>query len=121
MRKTEKKRSFKEWFKELSKPRKVALISSCLLVLLFLILSVYVASKFSKINTESIGDEDIYITDIWDEDDGDLGTGYTNFVLFGGDSRTGEVTSGINTDAIIIISLNNETKEIKLTVETPKE
>ena len=44
----------------------------------------------------------------------DLGTGYTNFVLFGGDSRKGEVEGAINTDAIIVISLNNETKKVKL-------
>ena len=46
--------------------------------------------------------------------DDNVGKGYTNFVLFGSDSRSGDVTRNANTDTIIIASLNNDTKEVKL-------
>ena len=34
--------------------------------------------------------------------------------LFGGDSRTGQLEKGVRTDTIIVASLNNKTKEIKM-------
>lgn len=101
-----------EWFKELSKPKKAALIIGIILIVLLAAAVIYVASKFSKLNTEEIAEEEIFVNEEIAEMD--FGDGYTNFVLFGGDSRTGEVNGSINTDAIIIVSLNNETKEVKL-------
>ena len=44
----------------------------------------------------------------------DLGDGYTNVALFGVDSRDGSLGKGNRTDCIIVASLNNETKEIKM-------
>ncbi len=103
-------------------------------VLLFLsviiIVGLYAYSKFSKlgddIHFENVGNEgtneneklddeftedDIIINDI---DKEEVGVGYTNFVLFGADSRSNDVTYDLNTDTIIVVSLNNATKEIKL-------
>lgn len=42
--------------------------------------------------------------------------GYTNIALFGTDSREGAVENGepVRSDTIIVVSLNNETKEVKL-------
>ena len=119
----------KQWFKDLSKPKKALLIIGCILLALMILLVSYVVSKFSKLDTQDIDEDDIYVSenqnnntnkdennkDDEDKDIGvDLGTGYTNFVLFGGDSRKGEVEGAVNTDAIIVISLNNETKKVKL-------
>lgn len=39
--------------------------------------------------------------------------GYTNIALFGTDNRLGE-TTGVRSDCIIVGSINNETKEVKL-------
>ena len=39
---------------------------------------------------------------------------FTNYVLYGVDSRTGGLTSECHSDAIIIVSLNRDTKEIRL-------
>ena len=118
------RRSFKQWFKDLSKPKKALLIAVCVILVLAIALAIYVASKFSKLNHEEIAEEDLYVKEIQtnkpvkeEEDDTmevDLGTGFTNFVLFGGDSRTGEVEGAIRTDSIIIFSLNNETKEVNM-------
>lgn len=44
----------------------------------------------------------------------DLGKGYTNIALFGIDPRDGEFDAGSRTDTIIIVSLNNETHDVKL-------
>lgn len=39
---------------------------------------------------------------------------YTTLVLFGGDSREGVLEAGTHTDAIMIVSIHNETKEVKV-------
>lgn len=109
-RRRRKKRSFVEWFKKLSKGQKAGLIAVSVFLLLLLLIVFYVASKFSKLNIEKFEKGDIIINDLDDE----VGKGYTNFVLFGGDSRAGEVEKDLQTDAIIIVSLNNATKEVKL-------
>ena len=44
----------------------------------------------------------------------DVGVGYTNFAVFGVDSREGEMEKGTRTDCLIVASLNNETKEVRL-------
>ena len=110
-RKKDKNRLIK-WFQGLSKKKKIALISVAVLLLLILIGVIIVAWKFSKLDTQEIPEEDIIINDFASEEP--VGEGYTNFVLFGGDSRAGKVEGALNTDTIIIASLNNETREVKL-------
>ena len=56
-----KRRSFKEWFKDLSKPKKALLIAACSILVLMIILVCYVVSKFSKLDTQDISKEDIYV------------------------------------------------------------
>ena len=99
-----------QWFKKLSTRQKVLLISGIVLLVLMLAGVIYVASIFNKLNTEEIKEDEIFIN----EELENVGVGYTNFVLFGGDSRSGEVNKNLNTDTIIIVSLNNETKEVKM-------
>ncbi len=99
-----------QWFKSLSTKQKVLLISGIVLVSLIATVIIYVASIFGKLNTQKIDKEDIHVNEL----DETVGVGYTNFVLFGGDSRSGEVEKNLNTDTIIVVSLNNETKEVKL-------
>ena len=110
-RKKKEKNRIIIWFKNLSKKKKIALISVAIILLLLVVAIIFVASKFSKMQMEEIPDSEIVINDFVEQD---VGVGYTNFVLFGSDSRTGEVEKGINTDAIIVVSLNNETKEVKM-------
>ena len=99
-----------KWFKSLSLPKKVWLIAGIVAFLLMMIMVIYVAVVFNKLDRQKIDKDEIVINDL----DDDVGVGYTNFVLFGGDSRTGDVSKDLNTDSIIIINLNNETKEVKL-------
>ena len=110
-RKSKNKNRFVVWFKKLSKGKKAALIISALILLVLIVAVVFVAWKFSKLDTQELPDDEIVVNpDIPEE----VGVGYTNFVLFGGDSRSGKVDGDLNTDTIIIASLNNETKEVKL-------
>ena len=100
-----------QWFKKLSKGKKIALITGAVLLVLIVAIVLFVMSKFQKLDTQEIKKEEIHINEFEEEE---VGVGYTNFVLFGGDSRKGEVEKNLNTDTIIIVSLNNETKEVKM-------
>lgn len=113
-RRRRKQMRITKWFQSLSKKKKIAIIAGGSVAAIVLCLAIaaviYVASIFGKLDTQEIKKEDIVVNDLAE----DVGEGYTNVVLFGGDSRTGEVSKNLNTDTIIIASLNNETKEVKL-------
>lgn len=86
-----------------------------LLVLLVLLggLFVYgqISTKMNKINTDVLDQDKIQINDIVTTEQL---SGYTNIALFGIDSRdSGDDYQG-NSDTMIIASINNETKEVKL-------
>ncbi len=110
-RKQKNKNRFVQWFKGLSKGKKAALIIGVIVLLLIIAVVLFVMSKFWKLDTQEIDRNEIHINDFEEEE---VGVGYTNFVLFGGDSRNGNVDKDLNTDTIIIVSLNNETKEVKM-------
>ena len=85
--------------------------------LLFCSASIYVLAKWSKIDRREIKADDLIINQevmVEKNADIDLGDGYTNVALFGVDSRDGSLGEGNRTDCIIVASLNNETKEIKM-------
>lgn len=98
------------------KPIQIVLI--CLAAVLAVLVGTavfYVASKWDKIDTNNISAEDIIINqEVRENKNVDLGEGYTNVAIFGVDSRDGSLGEGNRTDCIIVASLNNETKEIKL-------
>lgn len=85
------------------------------LVFLSALAAVYVAAQWSKIDSREIQAENLIINQDFQKNvDIDLGNGYTNIALFGVDSRDGNLGEGNRTDCIIVASLNNETKEIKM-------
>ena len=103
------------WFTRMKMWQRVLLIVGC--VILFAVFGVvaFVYAKWSKIDTQEIKAEDIVINeDVKKNKEVDLGEGYTNVALFGVDSRDGNLGEGNRTDCIIVASLNNETKEVKL-------
>ena len=99
------------WFKGLSKKKKIALGVGAAVVALILLLVFFVLAKFGKLQTADISGEDILVNEELSEE---VRKGYTNFVLFAGDSRTGKLDKGVRSDGIIVVSLNNETKEVKM-------
>ena len=91
------------------------LIAACVILCVIFGVAAYVYAKWSMIDTQEIKAEDIIINEeVQMNKNVDLGYGYTNVALFGVDSRDGNLGEGNRTDCIIVASLNNETKEIKL-------
>lgn len=81
-----------------------------IIILLFLAAGIFVASKFSKLQKQDIKKGDVIIN----ENVNDAMSGYTNIALFGIDSREGKLDIDTHSDALMIASINNKTKEIKL-------
>ena len=103
------------WFTRMKTWKKVLLCFTILLICLLGTGIGYVYAKWSKVDTRVIEPDDIIINaEVRMNKEIDLGEGYTNIALFGVDSRDGNLGEGNRTDCIIIASLNNETKEIKL-------
>ena len=84
----------------------------CLLILLGVL---YIWSLWSKINIDSdFTDSEAGINEDLDDDTLLTLEGYTNIAIFGLDNRsTGNYESG-HSDVIMIASINNETKQVKL-------
>lgn len=95
--------------KRRARRRKRAFFMIMEILILFVLLAVgYVMVKYGKIQLNAFGDGDIVFND------GVKQEGYTTIALFGGDSREGQLEAGTHADTIIVASIDNETKEIKL-------
>ncbi len=77
-----------------------------LIVLAALLIAAYVIMKLKKVNFHSLDADKL-------EAYRDTGP-YTNIALFGLDSREGEIEGGVQSDCIMIASINNETGEVKI-------
>ena len=98
------------WFTRLSMGKRIAVCIGGLVLALGITGVAYAASKLNKLDTEEIPAEDIVVNKQAEE----AGEGYTNVALFGIDSREGELEIGTRSDCIIVASLNNKTKEIRM-------
>jgi len=95
--------------KRRSRKKRRALILGLEIVILLLLVGVaYVMAKYDKFQTVAIDADDISINE------GVRTEGYSTYVLFGGDSREGQLEAGTHADTIIIVSLDNESKEIRM-------
>lgn len=93
--------------------RKLMLFIVEVLVILILLAALFVIIKLNKLNNTGDLDEDKLNINI-DAKTQELLDGYTNIALFGIDNRsTGKYESG-NSDCIMIASINNDTKEVRL-------
>lgn len=87
-------------------------------ILILLILSIiavavgyfYLRGKLSKMQQISIDEENLGISEVAEENL----SGYRNIAIFGVDSRDSDLGAGNRSDCIIIASINNKTKEIRL-------
>ena len=125
-KKTGKKRMTKEE-RAKKKRNRIILIAVEVFVLLLMLIALYVVVLYGKIHHEDIKDEDIVINDGIDgENDinaSDIATneglggqmsGYRIVALFGVDARDKSLGKGNRTDTIIVASINETTKEVKL-------
>lgn len=81
-----------------------------ILILLILAAGLYVAAKIAKIERTDVSRGNIIINEAVD----DSLEGYTNIALFGVDSREGELGSDAHSDTLMVASINNKTKDVKL-------
>ena len=103
------------WFTRLRIWQKVLICFAGVLICVVGSAALYVMAKWNQIDTQEIKAEDLIINqEVKQNKEVDLGDGYTNVALFGVDSRDGNLGKGNRTDCIIVASLNNETKEIKM-------
>ena len=107
--------------KEEKKPRSIfktilKIIFVLLIVVIILVAAIlggaywYVNNKLSKMQQVEIEEEELQI----DEQVEENLTGYRNIAIFGVDSRDSDFGKGNRSDCIIIASINNATKEVKL-------
>ncbi len=95
------------------KNRKIAIILLAeVLVLAVLVLVFFTVDKVTGIQKVVINEADIEINDSVAENKSMIG--YTNIALFGIDSRSGSLGTGNRSDTIMVLSINDENKEVKL-------
>ncbi|SEP72102.1 transcriptional attenuator, LytR family [Lachnospiraceae bacterium NE2001] len=91
----------------------VALILELIVIMLlgYGILRVYLHQKYAKFDhVNDMSEEELEINEGANEEM----AGYTNIALFGIDARDNNLEKGSRSDAIIIASINNDTKSIRL-------
>lgn len=88
--------------------RRVWFLLSEVLVLVLLLGIGAVMFKYDRFQLHSFGIGDLKTND------GVSKEGYTTYALFGGDSRDGVLDAGTHSDSIIIVSIHNETKEVRM-------
>lgn len=93
--------------------RKIVVFAIEILILLILLAVVFVWLKFNKIDFDDLRDEDILMNDLDDETDALMGK-YTVIALFGLDNRSNGSFTGGNSDTIMLASIHNDSKEVKL-------
>lgn len=100
--------------KKAQQKRKMMVIAIEIICLIVLLAVVFIWSYVGKINFNPFNEEEAGInTDLSNESLAYL-EGYTNVAFFGIDSRSSGSYSGSQSDTIMVASINNETKEVKL-------
>ena len=101
---TQKKKSIVKWV--------VAFLVELivLVVLIASIIQLKVKHAWEKMDVKDLSNEDLMINV---KSDGDMAD-YTNIVFFGLDARDDNLEGGSNSDTIMIASINNKTKNVKL-------
>lgn len=105
----------KKLTKRQQQKRKLIIFGAEVLCLLLLLGVTYVWSLWSKIDVQSdMGDSEAGINEDIDAETMDTLEGYTNIALFGLDNRGNGLYERGNSDVIMIASINNKTKEVRL-------
>ena len=100
--------------RRMKKRKKILLFVLEILVLAVLLVVLYFTNILNKIDFENMTDTEAGINDDLSSETAFAMEGYTNIALFGLDNRgSGDYDTG-NSDAILIASINNENKEVRL-------
>lgn len=91
------------------------LIAFGVLLVIFIVLTAFYLSNLSKLKYGEMDINPIYEDELIVNDGVEEKVqGYRTIVLYGVDSRESNLAQGTNSDSIIIVSINEDTKEIKL-------
>ncbi|MCI8584674.1 MAG: LCP family protein [Lachnospiraceae bacterium] len=86
-----------------------------ILLLVVLVAGFYVVRQLDRIQKPIVDPEQVQVNEDMPEETVKTMSGYTNIALFGLDTRTpGQLGKGNRSDTIIIASINNDTKEVRL-------
>ncbi len=89
---------------------RIVLVLVIILVILVGVIAAFITSKLGKMQQVTLDEADLGISSQVEENLSE----YRNIALFGVDSRDSNLGKGNRSDCIIIASLNNKTKEVKL-------
>lgn len=79
-----------------------------ILILILLLGTAYILNKYGMFQITELTSDDIEINQGAEKE------GYTTIALFGGDSREGQLEAGTHADTIILVSVDNKSKEIRM-------
>lgn len=108
------------------KKRRIALFAGEAVALIVLVVALVLVQKFNKMDKTEISEDDIVMNEGMDMETvdeeqistntglGDHMENYWNIALFGVDSRTGSLGKGTRTDTILVASINQDTKAVRL-------
>lgn len=88
--------------------RRIIVLLVEIFILICLLGAGYVLTKYGKFQLNMFEQGDIQ------KNEGVEQEGYTTIALFGGDSREGELEAGTHADTIMLVSIDNDTKEVRL-------
>lgn len=100
--------------KKKKKSRKILLFVFEILLLAVLLIAAYFMGIVNRIDFENMDETEAGINDDLSEDTLQTLEGYTNIALFGLDNRSANNYDSGNSDVVMIASINNKTKEVKL-------
>lgn len=108
-KKRKKKGRFKSWFKGLKTWKKVLFVTAIVLLVLILVLGTiaycYFNDLFNDVHEATPEDYDLSLVDV---------DGYYNILLLGVDSRDMDNLKGTRSDAIMMVSINKDTNDVKI-------
>lgn len=104
----ERKREARRRKQKKRRMKRAAVLIAEILILCLLGGVAYVMAKYDKFQTVAFGEGDII------SNKGVNWKGYKTIALFGGDSRSGDLEKGAQSDTIIIAAINSNTKEVRL-------
>lgn len=101
--------------KAAKKKRRFLIFGLEILLLIVLVAGFYVVRQLDRIQKPTVDPEKVEVNEERPEETVKTMSGYTNIALFGLDTRVaGQLGKGNRSDTIIIASINNDTKEVKL-------
>jgi LCP family protein required for cell wall assembly len=96
------------------KNRKIIIIIFEILLLAIVLMAAYFVWMLQKVDYESMDESEAGINEDLDQNTLESLEGYTNIALFGLDNRSSNNYDTGNSDVVMIASINNKTKDVKL-------